>query len=134
VFDGDAYGLDMKLTHSGKPMVEFYDAHYEHTDFGQFVSRYYADTLLEGMDDAPGRGLCLDGGVPEWSVSGEALFRVQQWAKAAISAREAEPPLDRRWLSQYVGDIQRAFEEGDRIRVGELLFDANFNDRIYVAP
>ena len=35
---GDKFGRDFCLTHeSEKPMVEFYDARYPHTEFGQFV-------------------------------------------------------------------------------------------------
>ncbi len=134
LFSGMAFGLEFKLVHAGKPVVEFYDARYEHTPYGQFVSRYYADTLFEGMQDKPTRGLCLDGGVPEWVLSAEALFRAQKWAKAAIAEREANPPLDPLWLSQYVAKIQQAHEAGDFMEVGNLLYDAEFNDKIYCAP
>ena len=131
VFAGDKYGLDFKLTHAEEdPLVEFYDARFEHTVYGQFVSRYYARTLLERE---PGTGLNLDGGVAEWSISSAAYLRVLLWVRNCINARPAEmlnAPVDRKWLSQYVGDIQRAWEE-DRDRVGHLLFDAEFNDRIY---
>ena len=56
-----------------KPMVEFYDARYPHTEYGQFITRYYIGTIL-GLDGYYGRpvdnGLCLDGGNRnEWSVS-----------------------------------------------------------------
>ena len=38
---GDKYGLKDGLTHEGdEPLVEFYDTRYEHTNLGQFVSRY----------------------------------------------------------------------------------------------
>lgn len=68
---GDKYGREMCLTHEkDEPLVEFYDARYN-----QFVSRYYASTLLES-GGYPG-GLCLDGGHPdEWSVSAEGMARV----------------------------------------------------------
>jgi hypothetical protein len=54
VFYGDRYGLDNKLVHDkildGKKdvLVEFYDTRFLHDNIGQFVSRYYAETLLTG--------------------------------------------------------------------------------------
>lgn len=133
VFSGMAYGLDFKLTHDKeKPLVEFYDARFEHTPYGQFVSRYYAETLLEGYEKGrTAGGICLEGSVPEWNVSGGALGRVLDWVGKAIAERETNPPVDRKWLSQYVGDIQRAWEIGDRETVGHMLFDGEFNDRIF---
>jgi len=71
---GDKYGLDHKLTHNeNDPMVEFYDSRYLHSEFGQFISRYYIGTILclNGFYGRPlDNGLCLDGGNrEEWSVS-----------------------------------------------------------------
>jgi hypothetical protein len=71
VLDGDGYGVN--LTHTGKPMVEFYDT--RHGDGrGQFVQRYYIETLL-----AREGGLMLVGGVPEWSLSGEDMRKVREY-------------------------------------------------------
>ncbi len=80
VLAGEAYGKDNCLTHDkAEPLVEFYDTRHPETDLGQFVSRYYLSTLLErALTD----GLCLQGGVPSWSVSGEAMHEVQRWLKA----------------------------------------------------
>lgn len=62
---GEKYGLDFCLTYDeNEPLVEFYDARYPHTEFGQFVSRYYYSTLSKD----PGRGINLDGGVDDWFV------------------------------------------------------------------
>lgn len=73
---GDHYGLDFCLTHSkDEPLVEFYDARYPHTEFGQFVTRYYVSTILERERN----GLCLDGGIPEWSVSANDMDIVRAW-------------------------------------------------------
>jgi hypothetical protein len=58
-------------------MVEFYDTRYPHTQYGQFVSRYYVDTILDGSDC----GLCLDGGVPSWTVSAEDMKTVRSFLK-----------------------------------------------------
>jgi hypothetical protein len=81
---GDRYGLHGCLTHDiDEPLVEFYDTRYDHNsdwleEFkGQFVSRYYAETLLghEG-------GLCLDGGVSDWHVSVGNMADIKKWLKA----------------------------------------------------
>ena len=80
---GDKYGLNNVLTHNeDKPLVEFYDVRYPHTEFGQFVSRYYVSTILG--DDGYGpkdSGLNLHGGVPEWTVSKEDMDTVRGWLK-----------------------------------------------------
>lgn len=74
---GDNYGQRDKLIHDNvDPMVEFFDTRFPHTPLGQFVSRYYLSTLLERQDNV---GLCLDGGVPSWSVSAVAMAEVYQW-------------------------------------------------------
>jgi hypothetical protein len=84
VNQGDKYGRDFCLTHNGdKPMVEFYDARYPHTEFGQFVSRYYFETILG--DDGYGHksgGLSLDGGIPEWTVSAQDMDTVRTFLKS----------------------------------------------------
>jgi len=78
VRDGDKYGRDDCLTHDGSPMVEFYDTRYDHAASrgrGQFVQRYYIETLLDGSTG----GLCLMGGVPEWGLSGEDMKIVREF-------------------------------------------------------
>jgi hypothetical protein len=76
---GDQYGRDMCLTNDKAPMVEFYDSRYPHTEYGQFVSRYYISTILSqdkyGYYQYP-NGLCLDGRVPAWQVSAEDMVDV----------------------------------------------------------
>jgi hypothetical protein len=47
---------------------------------GQFVSRYYASTLLDGSGYPT--GLCLDGGVAEWAVSANGMAQVLDYIKA----------------------------------------------------
>jgi hypothetical protein len=77
--EGNNYGLDNCLIHKEqRPLVEFYDCRYEHTDLGQFVSRYYVETLL---DRQPDTGLCLHGGVPDWNIDVDAMNRVIHWLK-----------------------------------------------------
>lgn len=71
---GDTYGRDFCLTHDKEDaLIEFYDSRYPHTEFGQFVTRYYVKTL-RGHD---GR-LDLDSGIPEWTVSADGMAQVQQ--------------------------------------------------------
>lgn len=87
VTKGEKYGLNFCLTHNGdKPLVEFYDARYPHTEFGQFVSRYYVSTILgtDGYGSAEG-GLSLDGGVPEWTVSAYDMETVRSFLEGVAA-------------------------------------------------
>lgn len=83
---GDRYGLNNCLTHEKEedPLVEFYDARYPHTEHGQFVSRYYASTLCEGRSRLERVGLCLDGGIPAWSVDSFSMRRVFDFLHGAL--------------------------------------------------
>lgn len=63
--------------------VNFYDDRYHGTKetspwrlFGQFVAGYTAKTLAEDAVDLSRRGLCLQGGVPDWCVTGENMTEV----------------------------------------------------------
>ena len=48
ILKGETYGLNDVLTHDKpEPLIEFYDARYMHTKFGQFVSRYYLSTIAD---------------------------------------------------------------------------------------
>ena len=86
---GDRYGLEDALTwHMSKPAVEFYDTRYMHTELGQFVSRYFIETLLEGSDRyglATG-GLNLDAGVDDWSIDAESMYVVRRWLAHEVNA------------------------------------------------
>lgn len=89
---GARYGRTGSLTVGDDTLVEFYDV--THADdgagegdgfgkLGQFVSRYYAATLL-GLDEysntKPGEGLCLDGGNAEvWSIDGATMDTIRAW-------------------------------------------------------
>ena len=79
--NGDAYGRDNCLTHdSVKPLVEFYDGRYiENFDpEGQFVSRYYVETILESKG-----GLNAHGGVESWTIYGDAMTEVRAFLSQA---------------------------------------------------
>ena len=73
---GDKYGVDDCLDNDGKPLVEFYDTRYEHTDLGQFVSRYPLGTLADGEG-----GLNLDGCEPEWTIHRPCMHRIRDWLR-----------------------------------------------------
>jgi len=85
---GEKYGRDFCLTHdSDKPLVEFYDSRYPHTEFGQFVSRYYVSTILgtDGYGRAEG-GLILDGGNADvWTVKEGDMDVVRAYLKGYTS-------------------------------------------------
>lgn len=81
---GATYGDKNNLTNtSGKTLVEFYDRSQDATLFpgGQFVSRYYADTLLgrDGWGGACTGGLSLYADIPEWTVKGEDMRPILAW-------------------------------------------------------
>ena len=92
ICEGDSYGLDNCLTHDevNKPMVEFYDARYPHTEHGQFVSRYYVASLDGTCQFSNGYpinmvGLCLDGGVDPWAIDANAGEQVLRWLKSTLN-------------------------------------------------
>lgn len=79
VAQGERYGLnDCLILDKPRPMIEFYDARHAHTaDRGQFVSRYYLDTLLE---HPAATGLVLEGSQPIWNVDAVSFNHVLNWA------------------------------------------------------
>ncbi len=89
VQQGDCYGQDMKLTwDETSPLVEFYDASYdfekddEGRTLGQFVSRYYHDTIME-IDE--GLGLTLDLYEKDvWVIDADSIELIKKWSFDAI--------------------------------------------------
>jgi hypothetical protein len=62
------------------PIVEFYVRRFPHTDHGQFVSRYYADTILRRGSFPMGPGpLNLDGGIPAWNIDADSMVLVRDF-------------------------------------------------------
>ena len=107
---GEKYGLKNGLTHKVfTPLVEFYD--YRHRNDkewkrGQFVSRYYAETIL---DHDPNSVLSLDGGIPEWTVSAESMQEILAWLRQELRTDELPKLSDRLAednLSQYALRIE----------------------------
>ena len=92
VAHGERYGRDMCLTNDNhRVLIEFYDARYPFDSdlggniLGQFVSRYYASTLRQHVDQyGEMTGLCLDTGVPDWHLSRETMVYVQGFIAAHI--------------------------------------------------
>lgn len=87
---GGRYGLNNCLVNEEqKSLLEFWDMSANKSSFpdGQFVSRYYIDTLFEdtwgpGPQDLMRGGLCLDGlNANVWSVSGREMTKVFDWLK-----------------------------------------------------
>ena len=78
---GDKYGRDNCLTHDEeKPLVEFYDATHDFAEHGQFVSRYYLETIL-----AATTGIDLMGYAPEWKIDNGAMTIVRAWLANQIN-------------------------------------------------
>jgi hypothetical protein len=64
----------------GKPVVKFFDQRYDFTPDGQFVSSYYVSTLVgNGYDPLSNSGLCLDGGIPNWTIDARSFRTVAHW-------------------------------------------------------
>lgn len=85
---GEPYGLGDCLTHKErKPLVEFYDYRYRNDEWkrGQFVSRYYAETILE---HDPNNALSLDGGIPAWTVTPASMREILAWLLQELQADE----------------------------------------------
>ena len=61
------------ISHSDTPIIEFYSVN----RFGQFVSAYFADTLLEDW----GSGLDLDYGIFSWTINAEHMDDIRQWVE-----------------------------------------------------
>jgi hypothetical protein len=82
---GDKYGVNDCLSNDKAPMIEFYDSRFKSgwdQERGQFVTRYYVETLLNSYFP---HGLCLDGGVPAWSVSAEGMAQVIEFIEGATA-------------------------------------------------
>lgn len=94
---GDRYGSRLQLVHGNErtslgsePLIEFFDGRYandprfvkidpENAPFGQFVSRYYVDTLLKSRRTRETHGLDLQSDVPAWKVSSDGMRDVYHW-------------------------------------------------------
>lgn len=77
LLDGQSVNYPAASESTGRPLVEFYDTRHPHKPEGQFVSRYYLDTLLSGRKT----GLNLQGDVPDWSIDETGMNAVRRWLR-----------------------------------------------------
>lgn len=76
---GNGYGMNFCITHNeDEPLIEFYDARYMHTSYGQFVSRYYMNTILDRNQNF---GLDLYGGEADWKIDADTMLRITAWVR-----------------------------------------------------
>ena len=77
VRQGDRYGLKFGLVHDkAEPLIEFYDQRFQHTEYGQFVTRYYASTVA--ATEYPEITLYLK--ISDWFIDGPGLRRAVEFA------------------------------------------------------
>lgn len=78
---GDDYDFGRERADAGDFLVEFYDARYAHTEWGQFTSRYYGSTLREhGAYE-----LTLHGGVSDWWVTSQNVKDVLSYMDSTVT-------------------------------------------------
>jgi len=73
---------DMAMDKDVGALVEFYDLRYAgFTPDGQFITRYFAKTLLESWSSGATkfRGLNLNCGVPDWSIGPKPYSLILLW-------------------------------------------------------
>lgn len=58
----------------GQALIEFYDTRYPHSEYGQFVSRYYVDTIINHD-----KGLDLVGYEPNWKIDNLTMSFIRGW-------------------------------------------------------
>lgn len=123
VLKGDKYGRHFDIEHDmDEPMIEFYDAQSMHTQYGQFVTRYYMYSLAEINQESGTPPLSvtlasnvdLYGDFQEWQVDRENINRVTAWAKNIIDKDQ----------DQYLVETQNSglFVTVTRLADGATLF------------
>ena len=78
---GEKYGRDYCMINNKETLVEFIDMTVDKNSFpsGQYVSRYYLSSLLDGTNGV--NGLCLDTSVSSWYICGECYREIVTWLK-----------------------------------------------------
>lgn len=114
------------LGDAGLPFVEFYDTTQDPVKFpgGQFVSRYYMETLL-GLKDpkdsltfiaADDRRFGLYGGVPAWTLSNAETMlvgiKLEELASTEYKDRLKDFALSESFLSLTLDEIATAMDRG----------------------
>jgi hypothetical protein len=67
----------------GQPVLEFYDARYDFTQYGQFAGDYYASSLFARP---AGSILMLETSIDDWTVDAGTLRTILAWAQAQASS------------------------------------------------
>ena len=88
VRQGERYGLGGCLLYKERePVVEFFDARYDHNDWlgfiGQFISRYRVSTFLSGCNP-----LYLQGNIADWSIDELDRTRVRRWLLSELNSTQ----------------------------------------------
>jgi hypothetical protein len=80
---GQGYGRNFCITHNeDEPLIEFYDARYMHTSYGQFVARYYMNTILDRNQNI---GLDLYGGEADWKIDANTMTHITEWMQNEVA-------------------------------------------------
>lgn len=126
---GDHYGAGHRLVHGNsktslgqEPLLEFYDSKHagepqfmevdpENGIYGQFVSRYYINTLTKGRIRLENTGLDLQGDVPAWKMSAEGMQLVFQWLDTLgiDQERSNDFPIAAKLVNQLKRKYQKVF-------------------------
>ncbi len=88
----ERYGRRNCLVHKeSDPLVEFYDTKQKDDDEwknGQFVSRYYAETVFENCYNTYKYGLQLDDGIEDWYVDPHDMSAIFRWLRRELPQYE----------------------------------------------
>jgi len=94
LLDGKSYNYPLggSQRNGTEPLVEFYDLRYHNvrgfTPDGQFVSRYYLESLV-GRDRR--YGLDLQGDVSDWTIDASTMLSVILWLREVVRRSVADP-------------------------------------------
>lgn len=135
ILPGQTYGRSHCLQNKGETLAEFYDCSVSKETFpaGQFVSRYYLQTLctsdfgssLKEMAEQ-GTGFCLDGEVPSWRIDSAELAAIADWLEQQYqkeqNVMEREPAFaEAKPGERTEPDPARSAETMERTSSGTLL-------------
>jgi hypothetical protein len=91
-------------------LVEFFDARFpSFGPFGQFVSGYYADTILgrDGYGHSEGYALSLDGGISAWTVDAATMATVRDWVTTHHPHEVDEDGNPRDYAAEHAEKLDR---------------------------
>jgi hypothetical protein len=69
--------------YDGEPQVAFYDRRYPHTEHGQHITHYGAESILHPK--WPGFALSLYGGEPDWYIDWQRMSIIRVWLEQCVS-------------------------------------------------